>query len=80
MGPKDWASIPSGRPHRAHNKLIQHMQYTYRQWHDTDTDNYMGEHKHAPVVAQPANIMLANNTQLVQQKYKNYDMYVELEN
>ena len=31
MGPKDWASIPSGPPHRAHNKLIQHTQYTYRQ-------------------------------------------------
>ena len=37
MGPKDWASVPSGSPHRAHNRLIQHMQYTYKhyaQWNE----------------------------------------------
>ena len=35
MGPKDEASIPSGPSHSAHNKLIQHMQYTYRRTQKT---------------------------------------------
>ena len=44
MGPKDYASIPSGPSSRALNKLIQHIRYTYRQTQKTTHDemNHVG--------------------------------------